>query len=157
MVLEHEKTVARIVWKKLPQYYEASEFNFSPPDGLVTPNNRNIRITLSARCVNHHFAGVIWPLLVGRLIVPGGCDLLNQEKLQRVILFKVQVIKNEREMAWQMEKGFPQVHQRWFVHISRSRQLMSRDRDKDMFHQISQREGLDSYWAREAVTEKGVP
>lgn len=42
---------------------------------------------------------------MGRLIVPGGCDLLNQEKLQRVILFKVQVIKNEREMAWQMEKG----------------------------------------------------
>ena len=36
---------------------------------------------------------------MGRLIVPGGCDLLNQGQLQRVILFQVQVIEQPIQLT----------------------------------------------------------
>lgn len=47
---------------------------FSLADRLAAPNNRNI--------VKHRIRGL---LLTSRLAVPGGRDLLNQGKLQRVI------------------------------------------------------------------------
>lgn len=66
--------------------------------------------------------------------MPGGCDLLNQEKLQRVIILGPSD-KGRKGNSLADGKRLFQAHQRWSLHISGSRRLMSRDRDKDLFRQ----------------------
>lgn len=116
---------------------------FSLADRLAAPNNRNI--------VKHRIRGL---LLTSRLAVPGGRDLLNQGKLQRVIYL------SPSDTGWKgnsLADGTRlfQMYQRQSLHSSGNRGLMRGDRNKDKFHQTSS-EGWTSftYWEKGYCRER---